>query len=305
MSAVAEILNAHDERGGVLRWTLSAAVVLTAYAGIATAFQLWDRSETRPPESPAVMIELADMPEAPSSEHDAAPGPEMAEAPPPPEPAAPVEREPLPPPDPIEPLPETTQTAEVLLPKPPPEPPQVKPPEEPKEVPPEPVKPIEVKKPPEDKLPPKDEIVEAPLPPVKPPEPVKVETRKPPAPRTTAAPRSSQKSASVARAPSPGVTASPGEIATWRDQVLSRLQRAKRYPSSSESRREQGVVTLNFTVNRNGGVTARRIARSSGHPALDQEVLEMVSRAAPFPAFPAGMAQTSVNLSVPIRFSLR
>ena len=31
----------------------------------------------------------------------------------------------------------------------------------------------------------------------------------------------------------------------------------------------------------------------------------MVARASPFPQFPPGMTQSSVNLSVPVRFSLR
>ena len=92
---------------------------------------------------------------------------------------------------------------------------------------------------------------------------------------------------------------------SWRDLVMVRLQQNKRYPSAAESRREQGVVTLSFTVDRNGRVLARSIARSSGVAALDEEVLAMVQRAQPLPAFPAAMAQASINLVVPIRFSLR
>ena len=65
------------------------------------------------------------------------------------------------------------------------------------------------------------------------------------------------------------------------------------------------MVTLRFTLNRNGGVTARGIARSSGYPALDQEALAMVGRASPFPPFPRTMPQATVNLTVPVRFSLR
>ena len=42
-----------------------------------------------------------------------------------------------------------------------------------------------------------------------------------------------------------------------------------------------------------------------GVAALDEEVLAMVQRAQPLPAFPSAMMQQSVNLVVPIRFSLR
>jgi len=52
-------------------------------------------------------------------------------------------------------------------------------------------------------------------------------------------------------------------------------------------------------------VLARSISKSSGVAALDEEVLAMVQRAQPLPAFPPAMMQQSVNLVVPIRFSLR
>ena len=87
--------------------------------------------------------------------------------------------------------------------------------------------------------------------------------------------------------------------------LLARLQQNKRYPASAEARREQGVATLSFTVDRHGRVLARSITRSSGSAALDGEVLAMVQRAQPLPAFPPAMTQDSVNLVVPIRFSLR
>jgi protein TonB len=126
-----------------------------------------------------------------------------------------------------------------------------------------------------------------------------------PAPRTTAAPRSEQRTAAIAQAPSPGSAASSAAIAHWRDLVLARLQQMKRYPPGAEARREQGVATLSFSLDRRGRVLTRSIRRSSGFAALDQEVLAMVQRAEPLPAFPAAMPQNSVNLVVPIRFSLR
>jgi protein TonB len=64
-------------------------------------------------------------------------------------------------------------------------------------------------------------------------------------------------------------------------------------------------VTLSFTVNRQGRVLGQRVVRSSGHSSLDREVLAMIQRAQPLPAFPAAMTQSQVRLSVPIRFSLR
>jgi protein TonB len=126
-----------------------------------------------------------------------------------------------------------------------------------------------------------------------------------PAPQTTAAPRSDLNTAAVPAAPAPGSVSDRAAIASWRDLLLTRLQQSKRYPAAAEARREQGVVTLNFVVDRKGHVLARNIVKSSGSSALDDEVMAMVKRAEPLPAFPPAMTQGSISLTVPIRFSLR
>jgi protein TonB len=171
---------------------------------------------------------------------------------------------------------------------------------------------VEAQLPPEPQvveLPPPEPMVETPVvatpePPPKPPEAKRVE-RKKPAPRSTAAPRSERRTAEVAAAPNLGSTSASAAMTSWRDRVAAQLQRQKRYPSGAEARREQGVAVLSFSVDRNGHVLSRRIARSSGYAELDQEVLALLQRAAPLPPFPPDMAQASVNLVVPIRFSLR
>jgi protein TonB len=73
----------------------------------------------------------------------------------------------------------------------------------------------------------------------------------------------------------------------------------------AQSHKEEGVVLLSFSLDRSGHVLTRSIARSSGHPDLDNEVMAMIVRAEPLPPFPATMTQDRVDLTVPIRFSLR
>ena len=124
------------------------------------------------------------------------------------------------------------------------------------------------------------------LPEPKPPQ--KVEEERPPAPRTTAR----------VEGGAPRVTPS------WQADLVRHLQQYKRYPLAAQAKHEQGVVLLGFSVDRNGRVLTRRVVQSSGHPDLDQEVMEMVMRAQPLPAFPPSMTQTKLDLTVPIRFSL-
>jgi protein TonB len=126
-----------------------------------------------------------------------------------------------------------------------------------------------------------------PQPVVKPPE--KVEEARPPAPFTAQR-----------------VTGGAPRIEpSWQSSLVRQLQRYKRYPSEAQSRNEQGVVLLSFSLDRNGHVLAHRIARSSGFADLDNEVMAMIKRAEPLPPFPASMPQPQLDLTVPIRFSLR
>jgi len=86
---------------------------------------------------------------------------------------------------------------------------------------------------------------------------------------------------------------------------VRRLQQYKRYPSDAQSHGIEGVVMLNFSVDRNGRVLTHEIVRSSGHPELDKEVVSMIERAQPLPPFPPSMPEDKLDLTVPIRFSLR
>lgn len=119
--------------------------------------------------------------------------------------------------------------------------------------------------------------------------PQKVEQQQPPAPRTTAR----------------VLGGAPRVEPTWEAVLVKHLQQFKRYPSGAQSRDEQGIVLLGFSVDRDGRVLTHHIVRSSGHPDLDQEVSSMIERAQPLPAFPSSMTQARLDLTVPIRFSLR
>ena len=96
----------------------------------------------------------------------------------------------------------------------------------------------------------------------------------------------------------------PNDASAWKSSLVQHLQRYKRYPSEALSRSEEGMVLLSFSIDRNGHVLARRIARSSGYADLDSEVMDMIVRADPLPAFPANMPQAQLDLTIPIRFSM-
>jgi TonB family protein len=111
--------------------------------------------------------------------------------------------------------------------------------------------------------------------------------------------------APVTPPPSPVSKAPASQAAlTWQGQLLARLEQAKRYQPMAQARRQQGVVLLHFTMDREGRVLTADIPKSSGFPLLDQEALALIRRAQPLPEPPAEVGGNSIELSVPIEFFL-
>jgi periplasmic protein TonB len=92
-------------------------------------------------------------------------------------------------------------------------------------------------------------------------------------------------------------------LVTWRNQVVTILERNKRYPSEARVRGEHGVARLAFSIDGAGHLLSSRIVASSGSAALDQETLALVQRAQPFPPPPPELA--GAEMTVPVNFSIR
>jgi protein TonB len=84
-----------------------------------------------------------------------------------------------------------------------------------------------------------------------------------------------------------------------------KIERHKGYPAAAQARHETGVVQIAFTIDRQGKVITSRIARSSRSAALDQETIDTLRRAQPFPLPPANMPGDTFEFTVPIRFKVR
>jgi protein TonB len=81
------------------------------------------------------------------------------------------------------------------------------------------------------------------------------------------------------------------------------LEAHKRYPDSARERGEEGGVKLRFRVDRFGRVLDYRLLESTGYADLDAGIDQMM-RGAQLPPFPAGMAQSQIEVSVKLRFKL-
>ena len=106
-------------------------------------------------------------------------------------------------------------------------------------------------------------------------------------------------------APPPKPALSGNAQAAFAARLFAHLNRYKRYPEAAKLRHQEGIVSLRFTMDRNGRVLSFDIAKSSGSTALDAEARDMIQRAQPLPPLPAEFGRDSLDLIVPVEFFLR
>lgn len=291
-------------------WTGASLAVLTAHVG-AAAWLLREQpvvaSSAEPPA--AIMIELAPEPVAEQVEEqeispDAVESAALEETPieEPIKPEEPVEPE-VTPPEPIEEVVPEEVVEEVVEPDPVIPEEEIDPIQELVETQLENVEvPIPVTRPP----PPKTEVVKKDVPKkkevVKKEEPKKqkiVQTQKESVKGQVQVEKSSKTAASQTARGSSASSISP---AKWQSRLAAYLERRKRYPNGAKSRREEGIVSVQFTIDSSGNVLNSRIVGSSGYPELDGEILSLLKRVSPVPAPPPDANRT---VTAPFRFNIR
>ena len=85
--------------------------------------------------------------------------------------------------------------------------------------------------------------------------------------------------------------------------LMAALLQQRTYPAAARKAREQGVVHVRFTIDRDGQVLSSNVRRGAG-VLLDAAALEVLQRAAPLPPIPASMGKQSLTITVPIEYSL-
>ncbi|MFT4089478.1 MAG: energy transducer TonB [Asticcacaulis sp.] len=141
-------------------------------------------------------------------------------------------------------------------------------------------------------------------------------SRAPAAPATSAVSAPAQGSASTSEPaimgpPAPVVSTSPAVGKAGRNHsvaysalVRRHLEMFRDYPRTAKRRREEGVVTVTFVINRQGRVLNVKVGKTSGYAALDQAALDMVRTASPLPAPPSDIGGEQIEMTVPAEFFL-
>jgi len=250
--------------------TVKAAFILSLLVHAAVILLLPGLRVPVPTEPPALVVELAPLPEP-------------VVAPPPPVPEHKPAAVPRPPPPPVTerpPEPEPVITRVVPQPEAPPEA-RVPPPPEPK---PEP-KPQPVPEP----------RVEAPPPPV-------VQPRPEPPPVVVEPPPRAPAPASVAAAPS---APDPALLKAYGSVLAQAIGQRKSYPRLARMRNWQGTTELKLQIGADAKLKGITVAHSSGFDLLDEQAVTMVKQTLPFPELPEALRGREFAIAVPVVFKLQ
>jgi protein TonB len=91
----------------------------------------------------------------------------------------------------------------------------------------------------------------------------------------------------------------------WMRAVTERVHQFFYYPGAALALRTTGVVTLHFTVRRNGKIDGLEISKSSGDDGLDKAATDIVQKAQPLPPIPDRMHTDKVDGKLAINFGVR
>jgi periplasmic protein TonB len=97
---------------------------------------------------------------------------------------------------------------------------------------------------------------------------------------------------------------SASELGAYRDRLAAHLKAYQRYPALARARREEGLVVVDVTIRRDGGIVTMTIEHGSGSQLLDDEALATLKRADPLPAMPTELPGATMALMFPLRFHL-
>jgi protein TonB len=124
-----------------------------------------------------------------------------------------------------------------------------------------------------------------------------------PPPPSTAAPLAVLGTPAPAIPPAPPAPKPPPQ--DYLRRLAAYLNSYKNYPYGARQRREQGTVRLHFVMDRAGHVLSFQVAGSSGWADLDNEARDLLQRAQPLPPVPKDFPGETLDLIVPVVFSLR
>ena len=129
--------------------------------------------------------------------------------------------------------------------------------------------------------------------------PVVTQAQESPAVSLAAAPDSTRGAPAAA-----GDGVSADGLRQYRIELAGAARRFRHYPAVARSRGWEGVAEVVVSVNVGVPVPSVRLQGTSGHALLDEQALEMLTRAVAATPLPESLRGRSFSVPMPIRFSL-
>lgn len=112
--------------------------------------------------------------------------------------------------------------------------------------------------------------------------------------------------AETATAESEGLSAEQkAEVQDWQKSVVLAIAKAKSYPQEARAKQLQGTVTVAFTLDAYGYLTAQDVQDSSGSTILDAAALAILEQIGKFPTPPNFLEKSEITLLVPVNYSVK
>ena len=93
-------------------------------------------------------------------------------------------------------------------------------------------------------------------------------------------------------------------LESYSSLLANAIAKYKQYPKIAQMRGWQGTVIADLEIDSKGSVMSVKIKKSSTYEVLDNEALEMIKKASPFPPPPESLRGKNFNVLVPISFKL-
>ena len=93
-------------------------------------------------------------------------------------------------------------------------------------------------------------------------------------------------------------------LESYSSLLANAIAKYKQYPKIAQMRGWQGTVIADLEIDSKGSVMSVKIKKSSTYEILDNEALEMIKKASPFPPPPENLRGKNFNVLVPISFKL-
>ncbi len=91
---------------------------------------------------------------------------------------------------------------------------------------------------------------------------------------------------------------------SYTNQLTRAIAKQKKYPKIAQMRQWQGEVLLNIEIDPQGNLVKADILEESRYKILNNEAIDMVKRASPFPQPPEELKLKNFTVLVPISFKL-